>query len=425
MISRKLAGEGRLLFLLVVGVLCYCAIFGVVRRPRRAEQKESPLLALRHPSSRHFKVTKDTLQKGESLYLSLKAQGLSNRQILELTKALQKVVNASKVEPGDHYVMARDSAGIVQYLEYMPCPEHSFVLERTEYGLQVRKHTVSLDRVVRGLHGQIQDCFHNAVLNLGERPQLTWAFVDIMGWDIDFNTDPREGDTFTALFEEYQNSGAPVKYGRILAAEYLARRDTVVAIYYETAEGHSDYYHPSGRSVRKTFLKAPLEFKRVSSRYSRSRLHPILKIRCPHRGVDYAAPMGTRVQATGDGVVTYAGRKGAYGRLVEIKHKHGYVTRYGHLSRYARGIKRGTQVRQKDLIGYVGSSGRSTGPHLHYELRHNGRPINPLKVNFPAADPVPQSCRVDFERVRDERLQALSSLRLTGEHIAEAADHRD
>ena len=368
----------------------------------------------------HYQVTKDTLQKGTSLYLSLRANGVDGTQIKELTQTLGEIFNVTKVHPGDHYTMMCDSGGVIQRFEYVPSIEHTFIVERKNEILQARKEVTRLTRIVRGVHGTLSDCFYNAIMDLGEKPQSMWAFVDILGWDIDFNIDPREGDEFTLLFEEYQQDGVPVKYGRILAAEYLAQKDTVIAIFYESPTGHSDHYDSSGRSLRKTFLKAPLRFKRVSSYYSHRRYHPILKIHCPHRGVDYAAPIGTPVQATADGVVVYAGWKGAYGRLVEIKHKNGYSTRYGHLSRYAKGIKKGKQVQQKELIGYVGSSGRSTGPHLHFELRRNGIPINPLKVNFPAAEPVPKSCKADFERIRDERLEALRRLRHTVPRVASA-----
>ncbi len=179
---------------------------------------------------------------------------------------------------------------------------------------------------------------------------------------------------------------------------------------YQDPTGHKDYYEPSGKSLKKTLLKSPLNYRRISSRFSYSRFHPIFKRYQPHLGVDYAASVGTPVVTSGDGTVIFAGRKRGFGKLIQIRHPNGFVTSYGHLSRLAKGIKRGRKVQQKDLIGYVGSTGSSTGPHLDYRVRANGRYVNPLKMIVPSAKPVSKEYLADFKRQRDNLLYAMDLL---------------
>jgi murein DD-endopeptidase MepM/ murein hydrolase activator NlpD len=203
-----------------------------------------------------------------------------------------------------------------------------------------------------------------------------------------------------------------VRPGRILAARYSNGLHEYRALYFEQAEGRGGYYRPDGSSVRRQLLRTPLNYRRVSSRFSRSRLHPILKVRRPHLGIDYAAPYGTPVWVVADGTVFFRGYSGGLGNVVKVRHANGYVSYYGHLSRYARGLKVGQRVQQKEVIGYVGSTGISTGPHLHYQLMKNGRSIDPAAVRTPAGAPIPTAGREAFAQLRDELLRELDPTQL-------------
>jgi len=221
--------------------------------------------------------------------------------------------------------------------------------------------------------------------------------TDIFGWDIDFVLDVREGDQFSVVYEEILKDGEKVKNGRILAAEFVNKGRKLRAVYYSNNDGHSGYYSDSGTAMRKAFLRAPVNFTRISSKFNLARRHPILNTIRAHRGVDYAAPHGTPVRATANGKVIFAGTKGGYGRTIELKHGDAYTTLFGHMSRFARGIKQGVRVRQGQTIGYVGKTGLATGPHLHYEFRVNGVHKNPLKIALPKALPIEKRYYADFQ----------------------------
>ena len=362
------------------------------------------------------------LRRGESIYLSLRRRRIPNGQIHELVTALKPVFNLKRSHPGDTYRLACDSAGTIQRFEYHPNMEEVIVVERKAGRLTATKEKVPLDRVVQSLSAEITSSLYEAVIDRGEHPELVYDFADIFGWDIDFSVDPRRGDHIALLFETYRKDGEFVKYGRILGAAYRNRKKTYKALFHEDPTGHSDYYTPNGESVRKMFLKSPLRYRRISSRFSPRRFHPVLRRYLPHLGVDYAARRGTPVQATADGVVLFCGRKGPNGKMVQLKHGSRYMTYYLHLSRYGRGIRKGARVRQGQRIGYVGSTGRSTGPHLDYRFKKDGRFLDPLKVNVPAAAPVKSIYRRDFERKRDDLLEALDPLIGSGESLATGTD---
>jgi murein DD-endopeptidase MepM/ murein hydrolase activator NlpD len=219
--------------------------------------------------------------------------------------------------------------------------------------------------------------------------------ADVFGGDIDFHRDLRKGDRFSVVYEMYFLTGRPIRAGRVLAAEFKSQGRVLRATYFAGRAGRSGYYAPDGSNLRKTFLRSPLEFSRVTSGFGMRR-HPFQDTWRAHRGVDYGAPSGTRVRAVGDGVVEFAGRKGGYGNVVILRHNGQYSTLYAHLSGLARGIRRGARVEQGDSIGFVGQSGWATGPHLHYEFRIAGNPRNPYSVALPSAQPVAPEDRSAF-----------------------------
>jgi murein DD-endopeptidase MepM/ murein hydrolase activator NlpD len=255
--------------------------------------------------------------------------------------------------------------------------------------------------------GRIESSLFGAVAAAGEKDQLALDLADVFAWDVDFNTEIQRGDSFRVAVEKLALPGTPERTGRILAAELL-RGDRVLRAFRHEGAAGAGYYDAEGRPLRKAFLRSPLRFTRISSRFSRSRLHPVLSIRRPHLGVDYAAPVGTPVSAAASGTVVLAGWLGGYGRTVRIRHANGYETLYGHLSRIH--VRAGQRVQQGDRIGAVGSTGLATGPHLDYRMTRDGRFVDPLRLDAPPAEPLPERERAAFDATLREGLALLEGV---------------
>ncbi|MFQ5538701.1 MAG: M23 family metallopeptidase, partial [Gemmatimonadota bacterium] len=244
-----------------------------------------------------------------------------------------------------------------------------------------------------------------------DRNRLIDELDKVFQWQVDFSRQIRVGDTYRFVFEREVRPDGSMRRGRLLAAELVNAGTPYYAIWFDpNGDGEGSYFDPQGRSVRRAFLLKPLSYRRISSRFSGGRYHPILKRWRSHKGVDYAADAGTPVMATADGVVIHRGRKGGFGNAVEIRHPNGFITRYAHLSGFRRGVYKGTRVHQGDIIGYVGMTGLATGPHLHYEMIRGGRQIDPLSVDLPAGDPVPAEAEERWSAVRAVRLALLESI---------------
>ena len=226
--------------------------------------------------------------------------------------------------------------------------------------------------------------------------QIALQMADMFSSDIDFNNDLRQGDRFVVVYEANYNNGELVKTGQVLAAEFVNKGNTYRAVLYRNPEGKVSYYTPEGKSLHKSFLRSPLEFTRISSGFSLGRFHPILQRIRAHKGVDLAAPTGTRIKAPADGVVAFVGKKGGYGNVIILQHDNDIRTVYGHLSRFVSGLHKGEKVAQGDIIGYVGMTGLATGPHLHYEFLLHGEHRDPLKVALPKGEPLPEKYKADF-----------------------------
>ncbi|RMH61409.1 MAG: M23 family metallopeptidase [Zetaproteobacteria bacterium] len=262
--------------------------------------------------------------------------------------------------------------------------------------------------------GVIHDSLFESAARAGLDSRTTMNLVDIFSWDIDFARDMRDGDSFRVLYDELYDDEGRLIATKILAAEFINQGQRFRAVLFTGPDGREEYFTPEGRSMRKAYLKAPVKFTRISSRFRLRRKHPILGFTRAHRGVDYAAPMGTPVHAIGDGRVRFVGWKGGYGRFVLIQHvNRAHSTAYAHLSRFARGLHRGMRVRQGQIIGYVGMSGLATGPHLHFEFRVRGRAIDPLTVKRVPSRPVPKSQMARFKQQSAPLLAALEAQPVT------------
>ena len=358
------------------------------------------------PATRTFA---DTLGRGDSIYLSLKGHRVSEQQLAFLDQSLRKVFNPGQVKPNDYYAITLDTNDVILHFRYTPRrePDRPVEVELREGQLVGRQLNLPLERRIEVISVSIEDNLSNAVNRAGEGDALsTLLFDGIFGAVIDFQLDPRSGDQLGVVFEKLYMDEIFVRYGHVLLASYQGQQISKLGIRYTDAEGHDDYYDSKGESLGRMFMLKPLSINRITSRFNRKRFHPILKKRVPHLGTDYGAPTGTKVWTTARGRVTYAGRKGGYGKLVEVTHANGYRTRYAHLSKIL--VRNGQRVQQKDYIGKVGATGRATGPHLHYEIIKNGRHINPQSVNKgTTGQALATSLRPAFSNKRDELLQLL------------------
>jgi murein DD-endopeptidase MepM/ murein hydrolase activator NlpD len=357
-----------------------------------------------------LRVIRDTLNYDDTIYHSLKRNKIGEAQILNLNQALKNVLDTrSESKPGDHYILKVDTSGTIQHFSYTPekTPERPILIVRQAGRLSAQRLQLPLETRLETIEVSIVDNLFNAISIAGENDALTDRLTDdIFGAVIDFIVDPRVGDRMGIVFEKIYQNGRFIRYGRILLAHYQGRVVEQLAVYYENPAKTWGYYDAKGQSVARPFLLQPLSYRRISSPFSRKRFHPVLKKNVPHLGVDYAASSGTKVWATARGRVTYAGRKGSYGKLVEIEHANGYRTRYAHLSRIR--VKKGQSIKQHTVVGNVGMTGRATGPHLHYELLKNGHHINPRNINRQAeGEPLQKRYLQDFARQRDAHLALL------------------
>jgi murein DD-endopeptidase MepM/ murein hydrolase activator NlpD len=280
---------------------------------------------------------------------------------------------------------------------YEASPTEIYEIEKDSEGYAVQRKRVPLESHAVKVVGEIHSSLFEAMEAAGEQDLLTLAFAEILAWEIDFYKDVREGDRFKVVVEKLYKGDQFIQYGPIRAVEYQRGERIIQGIRYK--EG---YYNEKGISLRRAFLKVPLRFNRISSKFSRARKHPILGGVRPHYGVDYAAPPGTPIWAVADGTVASCGWNGGFGNQVILRHMNGYMTYYGHLSGFAPGIRRGARVGQKQIIGYVGSTGLSTGPHLDYRLAKDGKFRNPLKEVFPAGLAIEKGEMETFHQTRDE-----------------------
>lgn len=314
-----------------------------------------------------------------------------------------------RLYPGETLKLLRRGAEFAG-LERQISDSETLHVTRNDDGFAARVTERPLERRVRTARAVIESSLFEAAAAASIRDSTALAIADIFRYDIDFVLNLRPGDEFTVTYEQLWRDGAYVKDGAVLAARFVNAGHSYEAVRFVGPDGVAGYYTPDGRSLRRSFLRAPLEFTRVSSGFNSARLHPILNTIRAHKGVDYAAPIGTPVRAAGDGKVLFAGVRGGYGNLVELGHSGGVTTVYGHLSRFAAGLRVGQHVAQGTLIAYVGMTGLATGPHLHYEYRVNGVFQNPQTVKLPNATPISPELRAAFFRSTAPLLAALQPI---------------
>jgi murein DD-endopeptidase MepM/ murein hydrolase activator NlpD len=333
---------------------------------------------------------------GDTLSTIFDEMGLSATLLHQIIHSSKTAKSLTDIRPGEILRVELDQKKNLQSLILERDKVHSLHIQAVDSGFSSSKLTKELEKRTAHAQGLIENSLYISAKQAGLPETTIMELAEIFGWDIDFALEIRSGDSFTVIYEEEFLDGEKIRTGPILAAEFINQGRIYRAVRYIDKTGKADYYTPDGQSMRKAFLRAPVDFRRISSRFTTERWHPVLGKKRPHRGVDYAANTGTPIKAAGDGKIIHRSRKGGYGRTVIIQHAHGYSTLYAHLSSYARQARLGSQIKQGQIIGYVGQSGLATGPHLHYEFRVNGVHRNPLTVKLPDAEPIAKKFRADF-----------------------------
>ncbi|WP_435104470.1 OapA family protein [Arhodomonas sp. AD133] len=347
------------------------------------------------------------VRDGDSLATVFARAELTPRDVYDVVNAGDPANALTRIFPGDELALRMSSDGELQAVRYAISETKTLFVRRGEEGYEPEVITNPLDTRRASTQGTITSSLYGAALGAGLDDRQIMQLAHIFGWDIDFALDLRKGDQFRVVYEELYRNGEKVRNGDILAAEFVNRGERFRAVRFTFPDGDAEYFTPEGKSMRKAFLRTPVNFTRVSSEFNPERLHPVLGYKRPHMGTDYAAPPGTPIKAAGDGKVIHAGRKGGYGNVVIIRHGSRYSTLYGHMKGFRRGISTGDRVKQGEVIGYVGSSGLATGPHLHYEFRIDGKHRNPRTVELPEAEPIPAEYRQAFSQRTSPLLAAL------------------
>ena len=392
---------------LAFGVLMMAAVFSARGEWPWRRLTEVPV-ALPIVVTDPYLIVDDTLHSGETVSTVLARQGISGFDFGKLADLLR--FDTRRLRAGLAFKVHRDpTTDQATRIEFRPDPAQRLRFIRTSAGwtgesvpIRWSTDTIRISTVIEtSLHNAIHREVSEATLNESERVRLTVAIADVNEWSVDFSRDPQPGDPVRAVVERLVSEDGEVRFGRVLATALSIGGREHEAYNYRAGNGKDGFYDGEGKALRREFLVAPLEFRYITSSPSTRRFHPVLKIYRKHDGTDYSASTGTKVRATANGTIVRAGRAGGYGNLVEIRHRNGITTRYAHLNGFAAGIRSGRSVSQGELIGYVGSTGNSTGPHLHYEFRVNGVPKDPRSIKTEAGEPLDPSDLPGFRNHRD------------------------
>lgn len=340
------------------------------------------------------------VKSGDSLSLIFQRAGLNDRDVYELMHHCREAKTLKRIHPGHTLAFQIDDQGNLQQLRYTENKLKSQLFTRISNEQSTRFNAKTELRQPDTQIAYREATIHSSLFMAGQQANMEAGLImelaNIFGWDIDFALDIRQGDSFSILYEEQFLDGEKLGNGAILAAEFTNQGKSYKAVRYTDTNGISHFYTPDGNTMRKEFLRTPIEFARISSHFNLNRKHPVLNRIRAHKGTDYAAPRGTPIRAAGDGKVIFAGRKGGYGNTVIIQHGQTYKTLYAHLNKFRRGVRSGSRVKQGQTIGYVGSTGLATGPHLHYEFYVNGAVRNPVTVKLPKANAIAKKERARF-----------------------------
>lgn len=374
---------------------------------------EEVALPVVEPASREVAQfwREERIQRGDTVASILARLDVDDPEAVAYLLQARDVRSLYQLVPGRTIRAVTTEDGILKSLSYLNTNGHRLQVVRTENGFSATEEVPQTEQWVLQGSGEIESSLFAATDVAGIPDLVAVQLAEIFSSDVDFHRDLRRGDRFSVVYEALAADGEFVGFGRVLAAEFVNQGNLYRAVFFRDDEGRNGYYTPDGRNMRKAFLRSPIEFSRVTSGFSRSRYHPVLKTWRAHKGIDYGAPSGTRVRATADGVVTFVGVKGGYGKTVTVRHPNGYATLYAHLSGFGESLRRGKRVVQGEVVGFVGSTGLATGPHLHYEFHVNGVHQNPMRLAMPPGPPITPERRPAFEEAARPMFARLDMLR--------------
>lgn len=383
--------------------------FGIVPQPDHAytsltmvaEEIALPHDTLAITSATNLKAAtfwrNERVQRGDTVTELLRRMQIEDSSASEYLRRDQATVSFRQLAVGKFVQAETNADGSLLALRYLDNNGNQVVISKGADGLKTNIQPPLIEQRLLMRTGEINSTLFAATDAVGLPESTANQLAEIFGSDIDFHRDLRKGDKFSVVYEMDYSNGEPVRAGRIRAAEFINQGQSYRVVYFKTGSSHGDYYTPDGKSIRKAFLRSPLEFSRISSGFSLSRYHPVLNTWRAHKGVDYAAALGTKVKVTADGIVSFVGKQGGYGNVVIVEHQRRHTTVYGHLSRFAGGLRRGQRVGQGDIIGFVGMTGLATGPHLHYEFMVNAQHRDPLRAALPDAVPLDNVQKLAFQ----------------------------
>jgi murein DD-endopeptidase MepM/ murein hydrolase activator NlpD len=359
----------------------------------------------------HF-VREERVMRGDTVSAMLQRLDIRDAAAVEFIRNDRAMRPLHQLAPGRAVRAKTDIEGDLHWLEYATGQGTVLRLERGEGNqFSASERPLELERRIEMKSGEIRSSLFAATDAANLPDAIATQMAEIFSSDIDFHRDLRRGDTFTVVYESFYHRGERVRVGRVVAAEFLNGRRVLQGVWFETEPGQGGYYTPGGLSLRRAFLRSPLEFSRITSGFSNARYHPVLQEIRAHRGIDYGAPIGTPIKAVANGTVDFVGRQGGYGNVVILSHANNVTTVYGHMNNFAAHIRRGARVSQGDVIGTVGMTGLATGPHLHFEFRISGVHMDPLKVAMPEAQPITNALRPAFEQTTVRYAEQLRLLR--------------
>jgi len=355
-------------------------------------------------------------QPGDVFGKTFEQTKLSKQEANKILTELKKYININKCKPNDFYEITYSTNTDIEQtwtnFKYFPEGQYFYSIDKsTDNIITSEKIALQTTSQIFEVSGTIENSLWESMSASEIKPAIILAYADMFAWQIDFLTDCRQGDKYKLIYEiKTLEKKDTILSSEIIAGQYITATSTNTAIQFVNSKGDEGYFDENGKSVKSAFLKAPLQFKRISSYFTKKRYHPILKYYRAHEGIDYAAPIGTPVSAVGDGIVKKSQYSGGYGNLVIIKHSNGYETYYGHLSKYGKGIKKGVRVKQGQVIGYVGSTGLSTGPHLDFRIKKNGTFFNYLTMKMPPTYTLTGKDKENFDIHKQEIITKLNNL---------------
>ena len=395
------------------------AAFGIApdtetrRMPVQTVIEQLDLPSATEPTTTSAYWREEKIQRGDTISSLLERLDVSNEDIADFLRSSKDSKGIRQLVPGRSVRAKTTEDGELLSLRYLSSSDSMLAVDKESGTFRASDKSIPLELRTLMKSGEIRSSLFAATDAANIPDNIATQLADVFSSDIDFHQDLRKGDRFNVVYEVFYHNGEPVKTGRVLAAEFVNQGKAYRAVHFQDRDGRGGYYTPDGKNLRKAFLRSPLEFSRVTSGFTNARYHPVLKEWRAHKGIDYGAPVGTRIKATADGSVEFVGKQGGYGNLVVLKHQGQYSTAYGHLSGFAKGLHKGSKVSQGDVIGFVGMTGLATGPHLHYEFKVAGVQRNPLSIALPTAFPIAAQYKSDFEKHAKQLAGSLELLRNT------------